>query len=53
MHLWVWLQFELVFDDPRNIVLMLPPPEGKEWGRDGKVGKYCGDGLLGCRDVEV
>ena len=23
--LWVWLQFELVCDDPRNTVLVMPP----------------------------
>ena len=24
--LWVWLQFELVYDDPRNGVLKMMPP---------------------------
>ena len=24
--------------------------EGEDWGRDGKVGKYCDEVLLGCRD---
>ena len=43
--------------DDSESVLMIPPPlshyclDGKK--TDGKVGKYCGDGLLGCRDDEV
>jgi len=46
--LWVWLQFELVCDDPRNTVVIFPLPlshyclEGEDLN---KVGKYCGDGL--------
>ena len=55
--LWVWLQFELVCDDPRNTVVMTPPSishiEGEDWGRDEKVGKDCRDGIPGCGDDEV
>ena len=59
--LWVWLQFELVCDYPRNTVLVMPPSlshyslEGEDPGRDEKVGncKYCGDGLLGYGDDKV
>ena len=43
--LWVWLQFELVCDDPRNTVLMMPPSlslEAEERRRDEKVGNYSG-----------
>jgi len=55
------LQFELVPDDPRNTVLMMSPSlsyysfegEVEFWGRDQKVEKYCGDGLLGYRDDDV
>ena len=42
----------MVCDDSRKTVLMMPPSlscyslEG-DWGRDEKVGKYCGNGLLG------
>jgi len=37
--LWVWLQFELVSNDPRDTVLMMPPSfscyylEGEDQGR--------------------
>jgi len=51
MLLWVWLQFELECDDPRNTAPMMPLShyclEGKDWGRD------CGDDLLRCGDDEV
>jgi len=56
MLLWVWLQFELVCNDLRNTVLMLPPSlshcslGGEDQGRDGK---YCGGDLLGNGDDEV
>jgi len=53
MLLWVaWA----VCDDPRNTVLMMPPPlshyclEGED---SGKVGKYSGNGFLGSGDDEV
>jgi len=46
----------ILCDDPRNTVLMMPPPlshcclEGGDRGRDDK---YCGDGLLGYGDDEL
>ena len=51
--LWVWLQFELVRDDPRNTVLMMPPLLshilwGEETGEENR--KLANTGLLGYRD---
>ena len=55
--LWVWLQFELVCDDPRNIVLMIHPSLShyclEDQKRDEEVCKKYGDDLLGCGDDEV
>ena len=54
----IWLEIELVCDDPRNTMLMMPSSlshyclEGEAQGRDEKVGKYCEDGL-GYGDYEV
>ena len=53
----VWLQFELLCDDPKNIVLMMPPSLHysleEDPKRDEKVGKYLRDGLLGYGDDKV
>ena len=55
----VWVQFELVCDDPKNTVLMMPPSlshwslEGDDRGWDERVGIHCGDGLLGYGEDEV
>jgi len=43
--LWVGYNFELVCDDPRNTVLMMPPSfslEAEDRRRDEKVGNYSG-----------
>jgi len=49
--------YNLVCDDPRITVLHHfldhHSLEGKDQGRDEKVGKCCGDGLLGYRNDEV
>ena len=55
--LWVWLQCELVCDDPSNTVLMMPPSlshyclDREDRGRHDSTA--CGHGLLGCGDGEV
>jgi len=56
---WVWLQFELVCDDPRNTVLIMHPSlshfsfEGEDQRRDEEVCKCYGDDFLGYGDDEV
>jgi len=49
--LWVWQQFDLVCDDPRNTVLMMPPllshnsweeaRSRKRWKFENTVGQSC------------
>ena len=52
----LWVAWAVSCDDPRNTVLMMPPPlshyclEGEDCG---KVGKYSGNGFLGSGDDEV
>ena len=50
--LWIWLHFELMCDDPRNTVLMMPPSFShyyleEDGGRDEK------DVEMASLDVEI
>ena len=57
--LWVWLQFELVCDNQRKTMLMVPPTTFSLFFRsrrprtDVKEGKYFGNGLLGYGDDDA
>jgi len=49
----VWLRFEMVCDDPSNMMPPLLCHHCLGGGRDRKVWKYCRDSFLGCGDDEV
>jgi len=55
MLLWVWLQFdhELVCDDPRNTMLMMPPSLSYYSLHQRRDGKHCGNDLFGNRNDEL